>query len=272
MRRGFATSGGILASLRGSVLDILARRLPQRDRETLIARWGVSVSNHLAPSTQLESSQSSQVTEQVTKSKSTGTVAVPPVVLPPAEAFKDKELLNPLFGELIADLDYKRVYLTNVSSLAVIPVWEKNRILRPDRARKIANAKSADKFNTGLPGVITCFSEVGTKRCGIVDGQHRAASLVMLCNDGLWDVQKRNVLVDVFDVQGEQQIISLFREINAGEPVKLVDMPDDEGHFADALRVVLNEAVESFEKQYPDMFKASSRCRVPHLHAGSVVS
>ena len=266
MRRSLSTSGGILSSLRGSVLEVLARRLPQRDRETLIALWGGKASATTGP--QAESSSPAPKPVEQTEGQPSNTGSVISAVLPPPEAFRDKELLHPLFGELVADLEYKRVYLTNVFNLAMIPVWEKNRILRPERARKIANAKATDKFNTGLPGVITCFSEVGTKRCGIVDGQHRAAGLVMLCNDGLWDGHRRNVLVDVFDVQGEQHIISLFREINAGEPVKLVDMPDEEGHFSDALRAILNDAVDSLQAEYPDMFKTSSRCRIPHIHAG----
>jgi hypothetical protein len=162
------------------------------------------------------------------------------------------------------------VYLTNVYSLAQAPIWEKNRILRPERARKIAAAKANDKLNPGsLSGVITCFMERGTRRHGIVDGQHRAASLVLLAAEGHWDEMKRNVLVDVFDVDGEPQIASLFKEINSGEPVKLVDMPDTDG-ASDMVRAILLQATESLAAEYPEMFKVSTRCRIPHLHADTL--
>ena len=84
---------------------------------------------------------------------------------------------------------------------------------------------------------------------------------------GHWDELRRNILVDVFTVTSEQQIMSLFKEINSGEPVKLVDMPDTEG-ASDDVRAMLSEATETLLLRYPDMFKTSSRCRVPHLHAG----
>ncbi len=61
---------------------------------------------------------------------------------------------HPILGELVADFGYKRVYVSSASALASIPVWEKQRIYRHDRAKTMA----ADKLKTphlGLPGVIS---------------------------------------------------------------------------------------------------------------------
>lgn len=106
-------------------------------------------------------------------------------------------------------------------------------------------------------------------RVGIVDGQHRTASLIflsqasasaskshasmysfqlllLLCDwcsahvlllllpvfysyfptqEGKWDENKRNVLVDVFETNDDAEIKQLFMEINSGEAVRLIDMP-----------------------------------------------
>lgn len=244
-----------------TVLDTLARRLPQKDREQLAQRWGLSSSTPSNTKPPLP-----PVTPPVpTPPPVNPTVSIQP---PQLTEYKAKELMHPLFGELVADLGYKRVYVTNVLALASAPIWEKNRILRPERARKIANSKASDKSNPGLPGVITCFFEPETKRCGIVDGQHRAAALVLMVQDGIWDEMKRNVLVDVFDVKNDAQVAALFKEINSSEPVKLVDMPEDGA--SEGVREMLSEAAEALQGRYPEMFKPSSRCRVPHLHADTL--
>lgn len=54
---------------------------------------------------------------------------------------QEEKVLHPILGELIADLKYKRVYRTSIASLVKAPVWEKQRILRPERAMAIAEAK-----------------------------------------------------------------------------------------------------------------------------------
>lgn len=46
---------------------------------------------------------------------------------------------HPILGDLLRDLSYKKVYVTSVSSLVKVPIWERQRTLRADRAREIAN-------------------------------------------------------------------------------------------------------------------------------------
>lgn len=57
--------------------------------------------------------------------------------------------MHPILGELVADLEYKRVYRTSIASLIKVPVWEKQRILRPERALAIAEAKLKKKVMEG---------------------------------------------------------------------------------------------------------------------------
>ena len=51
-------------------------------------------------------------------------------------------------GHFVADLKYKRVYVTSVDALMQAPVWEKARTLRPAHAGEIFHAKKleADKL------------------------------------------------------------------------------------------------------------------------------
>lgn len=100
--------------------------------------------------------------------------------------------------------------------------------------------------------------------CGIIDGQHRAASIVLLAASEKWDIHKRNILVDVFEVSTDKEIDCLFREINSGEPVRLVDMP---GELLAADRKALDDAVAILVEKNSAMFKLSPNCRLPHLHA-----
>lgn len=41
---------------------------------------------------------------------------------------------------------------------------------------------------------------------------------------GYWDEQARNILIEVFSTNTQAQVGALFREINAAEPVRLVDL------------------------------------------------
>lgn len=72
---------------------------------------------------------------------------------------------HPVLGKACATLGYKSVHLVSANDLADIPVWEKQRIYRHDRARGMAQ----DKLKTlklGMPGIITLYevSRVGFRR------------------------------------------------------------------------------------------------------------
>jgi hypothetical protein len=139
----------------------------------------------------------------------------------------DESLIHPIFGKRIASLGYKNVYLTSVASLAKTQVWERQRTLRPDRAARIATSKITLGRTGSLSGVITMFCDKQSGRSGIVDGQHRAGALMLLSQEGHWDGQEQNILIDVFETESDEQIVALFKEINSAEPVRLVDMPGE---------------------------------------------
>jgi hypothetical protein len=139
----------------------------------------------------------------------------------------DESLIHPIFGKRIASLGYKNVYLTSVASLAKTQVWERQRTLRPDRAARIATSKITLGRTGSLSGVITMFCDKLSGRSGIVDGQHRAGALMLLSQEGHWDGQEQNILIDVFETENDEQIVALFKEINSAEPVRLVDMPGE---------------------------------------------
>ena len=134
---------------------------------------------------------------------------------------------HPIFGKKVANLGYKTVYLTSVSSLAKTQVWERQRTLRPDRAARIAASKIALGRTKSLSGVITMFYDKVSGQSGIVDGQHRAGALMLLSQGGHWDGLEQNILIDVFETENDEQIVALFKEINSAEPVRLVDMPGE---------------------------------------------
>lgn len=158
-------------------------------------------------------------------------------VLPPSAVVSDSseakgnddELIHPIFGRKIVDLGYKTVYLTSISLLARTQVWERQRTLRPDRAARIASSKIALGRTKSLSGVITMFSDKLSGQSGIVDGQHRAGALMMLSQQGYWDGLEKNILIDVFETENDEEIVALFKEINSAEPVRLVDMPGEVG-------------------------------------------
>ena len=177
---------------------------------------------------------------------------------------------HPVLGELIADLGYKRVYLTKTQNLSAIPIWEKQRAYRHARAKVIAREKLKRK-QIGLPGVITLF-EGKLGDLSILDGQHRVGMLTILDHlsetkkDGLlFDLER--ILVEVFpDVtsDGENMFAAdLFSDINKAEPIKIIDLP---GEADREILKMINPVAETIEKMFPEMFKPNARCLPPHLN------
>ena len=85
---------------------------------------------------------------------------------------------HPKLGSLLADLEYKRVYLTSIETLALIPVWERQRTLRPQRSLLIAEEKIRVSLlrgnaTTGITGIISAYMHRTSGDIGILDGQHR---------------------------------------------------------------------------------------------------
>ena len=90
----------------------------------------------------------------------------------------DDNSSHPKLGSLLVDLEYKRVYLASIETLALIPVWERQRTLRPQRSFLIAEEKirvSSLSGNTtvGITGIISAYMHRKSGDIGILDGQHR---------------------------------------------------------------------------------------------------
>ena len=121
-----------------------------------------------------------------------------PLPPPPTSGAAPPALRHPVFGKLLVDLGYKRVFLANPVTLwAATPVWEKQRAFRQDRAARMAKSKLTSVVE-GWPGSITVVTkgpavplggggggmEGGVEgveggvaeevlRSSIIDGQHR---------------------------------------------------------------------------------------------------
>ncbi|KAL7431645.1 hypothetical protein ACHAXH_003395, partial [Discostella pseudostelligera] len=85
---------------------------------------------------------------------------------------------HPILGPQIAHLRYKRIHLTLASTLASLPVYEKQRVYRHDRAQNMAKDKKKTLW-MGIPGVISLMEEEDG-RLSILDGQHRVGMMALL--------------------------------------------------------------------------------------------
>eukprot|EP00592_Proboscia_alata_P008201 CAMPEP_0194362894 /NCGR_PEP_ID=MMETSP0174-20130528/10748_1 /TAXON_ID=216777 /ORGANISM="Proboscia alata, Strain PI-D3" /LENGTH=459 /DNA_ID=CAMNT_0039136089 /DNA_START=13 /DNA_END=1392 /DNA_ORIENTATION=- len=183
----------------------------------------------------------------------------------------DAESDHPILGPTLFDFGYKRIHVVSASTLSTIPVWERQRTYRHDRAKLMASEKSK-ALHTGLPGIIALY-EGSDGNLSIIDGQHRVGMLTLLKDkyskeeEDPFDLD--NILVEVFpekDLEVSNLANDVFTEINKAEPVKQVDMPDVVDTHEKGNLEVINSAASSISKKYPEMFKASQNCRMPHVN------
>jgi hypothetical protein len=176
-------------------------------------------------------------------------------------------LAHPILGPCFLDVGYKRYHVVRAQALAAIPVWEKQRIYRHDRAKSMA----VDKLKTmhlGIPGVIGLY-EHSDGMLSILDGQHRVGMFQIL--ESIKKDSKSSfleqIVVEVYSSDGhdENHAKDIFLEINKAEPVKLVDMIAKGSD-----RKILNEAVDQLRDEYYYMFSSSTRCRPPHVNVDNV--
>ena len=200
-----------------------------------------------------------------------------------SQAAKDATpTLHPVFGALLRDFGYKKVYAMPAGRLAdkrIVKVYEQQRAFRSDRAVTIANRKAADKF--AVPGVISLaegtartkdqptkksvFAEffAGKARAvSILDGQHRVGALEILLSNGVMR-DSDEVLVEVFPDVSDEKAAELFTEINAAQPIRFVDMP---GVVPPEMKWALEGAAGTLKAQYPAMFSESVRCKIPNVN------
>jgi hypothetical protein len=177
---------------------------------------------------------------------------------------------HPILGPTLYDLGYKRIHIVSAKTLSAIPIWEKQRSYRHERAKVMANDKMKS-LDIGLPGVIS-IHENSEGELGILDGQHRVGMMTILSNKTDNDSSSvfDKVLVEVFPQHtpsNTNHAQDIFLEINKAEPVKLVDMP---GIAKMSDRKIINQAADTLCESYPEMFKPSQRCRPPHLNVDNL--
>lgn len=173
---------------------------------------------------------------------------------------------HPILGPVLVDLEYKRVHITSARALAAIPIWEKQRVYRHDRAKGMATDKQKTA-GLGLPGIVS-LHEAEDGQLAILDGQHRVGMMAILQAKGMESehLDLERVLCEVFPqrpTSSSSHASDIFTEINKAEPVKLVDMP---GVAKKADRNTINDAAQMLMDFKPEMFKPSQRCRAPHLN------
>jgi|AntRauTorckE5430_2_1112549.scaffolds.fasta_scaffold00355_7 hypothetical protein len=184
---------------------------------------------------------------------------------------EDEAMHHPILGAVIVDLGYKRIHLASVQTLSAIPIWEKQRVYRHDRAKTMASDK-LKSLDLGLPGVIALHESVDGK-LSILDGQHRVGMMTILhakAQDGHDKLNLNQILVEVFPQTTsatDDHAQDIFTEINKAEPVKLVDMP---GVAKVQDRRIINDASSALHDSFPEMFKPSQRCRAPHLNVDNL--
>lgn len=223
-----------LEKVKGSLLETMARRMSRKDALAMTQHW-----SHLfekiadSPSAQISRTEPTPISPNPTSISPQNAPAIvqepmhrhPSLTIP--SNLKDEILLHPIFGRKLSDLGYKKIFLTNANSLTRAAVWEKQRILRPERAARIAQYKVQSGTQNSFVGVITMSMDKNTGKTAILDGQHRAAAYMLLAQQGHIDGHERKIVVDVFETDGDGDIASLFKEINSAEPVLLVDTPGE---------------------------------------------
>lgn len=76
------------------------------------------------------------------------------------------------------------------------------------------------------------------------------------------------IMVEVFpQSDSETHAQDLFTEINKAEPVKLVDMP---GVASETDRQTITKSASRLQQKFPEMFRASQKCRAPHLNVDNL--
>ena len=229
-------------ALKGTVLEQLAKRMPENDAKYLMDRWKrllpPTINNELPVASLSSPSSSSSTTSSMwgpTLSKVDITSMPTSVFSLPApltksvmdvvetrnavhnEAiFSEQKTLastndHAIFGKLVADVGYKKVYLSSVENLAKAQIWNKQRILRPERSLNIAQIKSNITSQPCFPGSIALFEDEATGECGVIDGQHRIAALIIMASNAKWDKAELNITVEVFKTSNNDNVKALYK-------------------------------------------------------------
>ena len=235
---------------------------------------------------------------------------------------------HPCFGELLADLGFKKIYRASARTLVnSVPIWSKQRACNEARVDQIVQAKveepslmgpiMAFEFAGGIDGELALPSLTRPQPRAIFDGQHRARAAMRLLSSNTFTIEDDDpgsvvgggggeldaaaaetrrrargtserrlacvppcsvvgpaadgagkhadfdLIVEVYPVSHEHMINELYLEVNKCEVVKEIDLPDA---IAPLKKGIIDEATERLRLAHASMFKASERCRPPHVH------
>lgn len=179
---------------------------------------------------------------------------------------------HPVFGKLLTDFGYKRVYRASGNTICSnVPIWHLQRPIDYSRVESLINAKYSTHC---FPGVVSIFdfgkcpSIDVPQSVGIFDGQHR----IVAVNQIIKQEKEKGVevdiplLIEVYPVSQEEEVKRLFQELNKAEMVQEIDLPC---HLASPEKVLIDEACQNLYARYPSMFKGE-RCRIPHIHLATI--
>lgn len=211
---------------------------------------------------------------------------------------------HPCFGELLADLGFKKIYRASARTLVnTVPIWAKQRACNEGRVDEIVKAKAQAP---SLMGPIMCFefgpseferdglampSVTRPQPRAIFDGQHRARAAMRLLSSEAFTIEDEADDDDVHAALGDRRptprasaeggfddfalIVEVY-PVNAEREIKALYLEVNKSEsvkeidLPDAIapqrKAHIDEACERLRKAFPDMFKPSERCRPPHVH------
>ena len=172
-----------------------------------------------------------------------------------------------VYGQLLLDLGFKRVFAAQPHVLCnTLAAWHKQRPCNMARVKEIS--EHLKRSNMSLPGAISIFDfEDARPRAdiiqirGVFDGQHRLEAIRLLLTEEF--SSERRIIVEVYPVTSELEIKQWFLLINKAESVQEIDLPDQ---LAPDIKTWINGAVDRLEVMFPEMFKPSIKCKVPHVN------
>jgi hypothetical protein len=129
-----------------------------------------------------------------------------------------KTATHPVFGALLRDFGYKRVYAMPAGRLAdktKVKVYEQQRAFREDRAVTIANRKAADKF--AVPGVISLAEGTARTKNG-TNEQNRVGGVFRRPNAGGEHLGRPTPRRGFGDFTGERDDREKHRGVGGGFP------------------------------------------------------
>lgn len=140
----------VFSRMKGSILDLMAKNMSEGDKEFLLLRWGQQspTEKEVFPESGAKPVPGISVMPvrppAVVVDETASSTAALPIDATKIENNDNSVALHPVFGQLLADVGYKKVYLTSARRLVLAQVWQKQRTLRPERSAGIAKVKSSN--------------------------------------------------------------------------------------------------------------------------------